>query len=349
MKKITLSIILILTLSFILVGCGSSTTNEDTSDDTASTETGDTQDSDKTIIATSFYQYDFIQNILGDTNAVNLRLLNESGTDVHSFEPTTEDIVDITQSSLFVYNGGTSEAWVNDIVQSADGSSNFLKLMDSVETKNVEIVEGMEEIHSDEESAETTEGEEQASNETTEHEDEIDEHIWLSIKNSIKLVNTLTDEICEIDPDNEETYRQNADAYIVELRNLDSEYKEMTNNIASNLIVVADRFPFMYLLDDYHIDYYAAFDGCSSESEASFETVAFLATKLDENELNYVIVTETPIDGLADSVIASTTSKNQEILTLNSMQTISLDDINGGANYIDLMKENLTTLQTALN
>lgn len=346
MKKIILALILILTLSVMLVSCANDTaTNSDATTDTT-----------KNIITTTFYQYDFVQNILGDTDTITLTLLNDTGTDIHSFEPTTKDIVDILNCDLFVFNGGVSENWVYDIINSSENKNlNYLELMSYVDTKNIQIVEGMEvDDHDHDHEGEIDEDDHDHESEIDEddHEseiDELDEHIWLSIKNSIELVNVLTDAICDIDSENTDIYRENAQNYINQLEQLDASYAQVVNDATNNIIVVADRFPYRYLVDDYGIEYCAAFDGCSSETNASFSTITFLATKLDENNLHYVITTENSTQDIAKSVISATTQKDQEILELNSMQTISLDDINNGVNYIDLMTQNLETLKLALN
>ncbi len=323
MKKIILLMAMVFTL--LLSSCQSAETLSDKT----------------TITTTSFYQYDFIKNILGDNiDDFNLILLNERGLDTHSYSPNTKDIVLITESDLFVYNGGISEYWVEDILNSPENENlNSLNMMDYVEVKDVEIKEGMQE---DEDHAE--EG-----NDTETHIGEQDEHIWMSLKNAITLVDVLKEEIIKLDPNNATTYSDNAANYIVELTTLDKEYQNVIDSANNNLIVVADRFPFRYLVDDYGIDYYAAFEGCSSESSASFQTVIFLSEMVDENNLDTVIVTETGTSDVANSVIDATSSKNQDILILNAMQTISKEDIDNGVNYLDIMTQNLDVLAQALN
>ncbi len=300
-----------------------------------SNETVSVEDNNKkTIVVTTFYQYDFVKNILGENiNSYNLILLNESGTDLHSYSPTAKDIITINNSDLFIYNGGVSEFWVNDVIKSLENDNlKIVNVMDNVDTKAVEIIEGMEEDEHE-----------------TDSEIEMDEHIWLSPKKAITIVDVLYNNIVEIDSENQTIYENNKTNYQNELKSLDEKFTSLSNTKKLDTIVVADRFPFLYLANDYDINYYAAFEGCSSESNASFETVTFLANKVDENNLNSIIITETSDGSIAKSVSNATKSKNQSILTLNAMQTVSMKNIEDGANYLKLMNDNLLALTDALN
>lgn len=323
----------IMTTLFIFTSCSSQN---------ISTTTSDESDNNPSIVVTSFYQYDFVKNILGDNiDNFDTVLLNENGVDTHSFTPSTDNIIDMTTADLFIYTGGVSDYWVTDVLSTSDNSPKVtLSLMDYVNTVPVEIKEGMEETEHEHEEGESDE----------EHSDEeLDEHIWLSLNNAVQIVTLITDEIVKLDSANATTYQQNRDNYVNELVALDNEYTNMVENASNNLIIVCDRFPFRYLVDDYGIDYYAAFEGCSSESNASFETIAFLAQKIDENNINKVIITETSNDDIANAVISASTNADAKILTLNSMQTISMKDINNGVTYLDLMSSNLDVLEQALN
>ncbi len=325
MKKIISILILIFALS--LVSC----------------QTSEELNNKPTITTTTFYQYDFVKNILGENiGDFNLVLLNDKGLDTHSYSPNTKDIVTISSSDLFIYNGGISEFWVEDVLSNPENTElKSINMMDYVDVKDVEIKEGMEEAdHEDHDH----------NHEDDDHdEEEHDEHIWLSIKNAEILVDSIKNAIIEIDPKNETLYSNNAADYIIKLNTLDTEYENVINSAKTNLIIVADRFPFRYLVDDYDIDYYAAFEGCSSESNASFQTIIFLSEMVDKNNINTIIVTETGTNDVANSVIEASTSKNQDILVLNSMQSISLEDIESGSNYLNIMQQNLDVLAQALN
>ena len=280
------------------------------------------------IVCTTFVQYDFAKNILGSDK--HLILLIDDGSDLHGYEPTAEDIVNIGTASLFVYGGGVSDRWVNATLEAAsnDGLKTFA-CMDYVEP----ICMGHAHHH-EEESGHHHE------------ENEIDEHIWLSIKNAAIIVQKLCDAICEVDPDNAEIYKSNASDYVEKLKNLDSEYESVVSASKRNFLLFADRFPFAYLTNDYGIDYHAAFTGCSSESEASTETMKTLIDETKEHSLPAII----KIDG-SDSRVAQQVSSETgaRIITLDSCQSVSVKDIESGASYIGIMTKNLDVLKEALN
>ena len=184
------------------------------------------------------------------------------------------------------------------------------------------------------------------------HEDgeekEYDEHIWLSLKNASKCVESIAEAVSEADPDNSSVYRKNADEYISRINALDAEYQSAVAAAPVKTLLFGDRFPFRYMTDDYGLTYYAAFVGCSAETEASFETITFLADKVDALSLDSVITIEGSDHRIADTVVNSTKKRNQKVLSLNSMQSVTSKDIENGADYIGIMKENLETLKDAL-
>ncbi|NLG24359.1 MAG: zinc ABC transporter solute-binding protein, partial [Clostridiales bacterium] len=181
------------------------------------------------------------------------------------------------------------------------------------------------------------------------HGHEQDEHVWLSLKAASKITRGLCDALCALRPDRADAYRANADAYIEALLALDARYRETIDSAARKTMLFADRFPFRYLADDYGLAYYAAFSGCSAETEASFETVAFLAGKVDELDLPAVLVIEGAAHKIANTVIANSAGKDAKILVLNSLQSVTARDLAAGVSYLDTMEQNLAVLQEALN
>ncbi|MBQ5336659.1 MAG: zinc ABC transporter substrate-binding protein [Oscillospiraceae bacterium] len=297
------------------------------------------------IVTTIFPEYDWTKNILGDeASDAEVTMLLDSGVDLHSYQPSADDILTISECDVFVYIGGESEKWVDDVLKEARNSEMIVvDLMDVLgeSVKEEEVVEGMQE---------EDEHEHDHDHEDEEHEEkEYDEHIWLSLKNASKCVDSIAEAIGKADPDNSDVYRKNADEYIAKIGALDTEYQSAVAAAPMKTLLFADRFPFRYMTDDYGLTYYAAFVGCSAETEASFETIAFLAGKVDELSLESVMTIDGTDHRIADTVINSTKKRNQKILTLNSMQSVTSKDIENGADYLSLMKENLETLKEALN
>lgn len=289
----------------------------------------------KEIICTTFPQYDWVREILGEDNKTfSLRLLGEDGGDLHNYQPTTGDMIQISNCDLFISVGGESDAWVEDAVkESVNKNQKFLKLMDLLgeRLKEEEHVEGMEEGH------------EEAHEET-----EYDEHVWLSLSNTQIMVKEIADVIAALDKNNAEQYHKNAETYCNQLEDLSNRYKETVSESDNKVLLFGDRFPFRYLVEDYGISYYAAFDGCSTETEASFETVAFLSEKIKEYHLSSVLVLENSDRKIADAIIANTDTKDQRILELNSLQSITKEEIDQGRTYISTMEENLEIIKQAL-
>lgn len=283
-----------------------------------------------TIVATIFPEYDWVKNVVGNKD-VDVELLLDNGVDLHSYQPTTEDILTISTCDMFIYVGGESDEWVEGALkQSTNSDMKVINLMDIMGSSahEEEIKEGME-------GEEEEEGEEEA---------EYDEHVWLSLKASQKFVRTIADELKAIDPANADAYEANATNYISKMADLDARYAELISGSSVDTLLFADRFPFRYMTEDYGLDYYAAFVGCSAETEASFETVSFLAGKVDELGLRYVFTIESSDKKLANTVISNTASKDQEILELNSMQSSSGE----GQTYLGIMESNYKVLSKAL-
>ena len=297
-------------------------------------------ESEKTlsIVCTTFPQYDWVRQILGDrVNDVDLTLLLDNGIDLHNYQPTAGDIIRIARCDLFIYTGGESDGWVDDVLATAQNPRmKIVNLLASVEAKEEETVEGMQEEDHDHD-------------EHAHDEIEYDEHVWLSLRNAETLIETIANTLCELDAANAPAYQENSANYIAQLSELDNQYKDVVANGQRTTILFADRFPFRYLADDYGLTYYAAFAGCSAETEASFETIAFLAQKVDELQLPAVLTIEGANHAIAETVVASTQAKNQVILTMNSIQSVTAKDAQNGESYLGIMADNLNVLKEALN
>ncbi len=263
-------------------------------------------------------------------------MLLDNGVDLHSYQPTADDIVKISTCDLFIYVGGESDDWVTDALQEAVNQDmvviNLLDVLGDA-VKEEEVVEGME--------AEDEEEEE-------EEEVEYDEHVWLSLNNAAVLCRYIADQLAIIDAENSETYSTNAAAYIEQLNTLNDAYQAAVDAATVKTVLFGDRFPFRYLVDDYGLTYYAAFVGCSAETEASFETIVFLAEKVDELGLHAILQIETADGSIANTIRENTVSKDQSILTLDSMQSTTSADVEGGVTYLSIMEQNLDVLRAAL-
>lgn len=281
------------------------------------------------VVTTIFPIYDWVKEILKDED-VDVSLLQDNGVDLHSYEPTVDDIAKINNADVFMYVGGESDEWVESVLES---------------NKNVRVVNLLEVLGDSVKLEEELEGVEHDHEHDHEDEEEYDEHVWLSLRNAKKCVEAIKDVLCELDPTNMDRYKKNAEEYIEKLELLDQKYMEVVSNSKNNTLVFGDRFPFRYLVDDYNLNYYAAFVGCSTESEASFNTITFLAKKLDELGLTSILTIEGNNHKIAETIIKNTENKNQEILTLNSMQGSILE----GDTYLSIMEKNLEVLKKALN
>ena len=290
----------------------------------------------KQIVATVFPEYDWVMNVLGDkAGDYDVTMLLDNGVDLHSFQATAADIMKISSCDMLIYVGGESDEWIEDAVKEAVNKDmvviNLLETLGDA-VKEEEIVEGMEGEEHDHEGDEV----------------EYDEHVWLSLRNAEVIVNAIAEAFAGIDSENASVYSSNAAVYNEKLKTLDAEYKAAVDGAAVKTVLFGDRFPFRYLTDDYGLSYYAAFVGCSAETEASFETVVFLANKLDELGLKAVLTIETSDQKLAKTIKENSKSADQEILMLDSMQSTTSKDIKAGATYLSIMEKNLEVLKKAL-
>ena len=306
------------------------------------------------IVCTTFPQYDWVKNILGEeAERFYVTLLLDNGVDMHSYQPAVKDIATAGSSDLFIYVGGESDTWVEDALKEAKNKDlKAINLMETLDNfvKEEEVVEGMQEErkslgHSHEKSSKEINGQKEAADE----EPEYDEHIWLSIRNAEIMVKNIEKAIEQLDSDNAKVYQNNAENYIKKLDTLDKQYANTIQNAKYKAILFGDRFPFRYMADDYDLKYYAAFAGCSAETMAGFETVTFLAKKADELRLPVILTIENSDGRIAEAVKSNTTKKNQKILAMNSLQSVTKEQIADGITYLQVMQENLSVLSEALN
>lgn len=330
---------------------------EETKEITSEEAADESADKSMKIVTTIFPEYDWVKTILGDkADNSELTLLLDNGVDLHSYQPTAEDMVKIQECDMFIYVGGESDEWVEDVLGSSQKNDmvviNLLDVLGDA-VKDEEIVEGMEHEHEHEDEEHEDEEhehdeDEEHEGEEHEHEEEKDEHVWLSLRNASVICEEIAAQLGNIDEENKDFYMSNYEAYKTELDNLDEEYKTAVDAGNQKTLLFGDRFPFRYLVDDYGIDYYAAFAGCSAESEASFETVVFLSGKVDELGLPAIMTIEGPDHKIAETVKNNTTSKDQQILTMDSMQATTSKDIADGVTYLSVMRNNLEVLKEAL-
>ena len=356
-----------------LAGCGSSAKSAATT--TAAETAAKAEESRKLSIVTTIYpEYDWVKEILGsNAEHAELTMLLDNGVDLHSYQPTAEDIMKIADSDLFIYVGGESDGWVKDALKEATNED--MKVINLLETlgenvKEEEMVEGMQEgehhhDHGEEhdhedgdhdhehESAEAEHDHEHGEAEHEHHHDhgdepEYDEHVWLSVRNAKVLCTAIEEALAELDAENAESYAANLKSYSEKLDSLDQEYQAAVDGAAVKTLLFGDRFPFRYLVDDYGLDYYAAFVGCSAETEASFETISFLSQKVDELGLKAIMTIEGPEHKIAETIKENTKTKDQQILTMDSMQATDAEDVAAGVSYLSIMTENLEVLKAAL-
>lgn len=339
MKKIFTYLLVAVMLTGILGGCSSSN--------------GAAAGNDKlSIVVTIFPEYDWVMNVLGNNPAgAEVTLLLDNGVDLHSYQPTVDDIMKISNCDMFIYVGGESDGWVDDALSEAVNKDmvviNLLEeLGDTV--KEEEIVEGMQdedEHHHDEDDDHDEEGHHHHDGD----EPEYDEHVWLSLKNAVRITESISHALQTIDPDNAVAYAENSAEYMRKLISLDDEYAEAVKNASGDTLLFGDRFPFRYMTDDYDLQYYAAFVGCFAESEANFETITFLSGKVDELGLKCVLTIEGKNHSIAETIVQNTASKDQKVLTLDSMQSVTFNDIAAGVTYLSVMNSNLEVLKEALS
>lgn len=284
------------------------------------------------VVAAIFPEYDWVRQIVGNDDSVELTLLVDDGVDPHSFQPAVSDMVTAANCDLLIYGGGESDQWLTKLEATNPNRETLVLLpLLGAQAHREEVVEGME-----------------AHAECAPEDDaEMDEHVWLSLRNASLFCQAITDALCRLNPGKADTYRANLTAYQQQLDALDNDYRSTMDASPNRTIVVCDRFPFRYLVEDYGLSYYAAFPGCSAETGASFETVVFLSDKVKELGLNALLVTESSDGRMAKTVAQNAGSADMPVLTLNSMQSVSGESAKS-LDYLTVMSENLRVLKQAL-
>ena len=298
------------------------------------------------VVTTIFPEYDWVREIAGNSENIDLTLLIGNGVDLHSYQPSFQDIAKISNADIFIYVGGESDNWVKDALKNVTNKN--IKVINLLETlgdkvKEEEVKEGMQA-----EEEEYEDGHHHHDGDHDEDEVEYDEHVWLSLRNAKILSAEIANALCEKDSANATTYKANLAAYSSKLDALDAKYAAAVKAGSKKTILFGDRFPFRYLVEDYGLDYFAAFVGCSAETEASFETVIFLAKKVDELKLNTVLKIESGDGKIARTIIQNSKNKNAKVLTLDSLQSTTSKQAEKGTTYLKVMEENLKVIEEAL-
>ena len=286
------------------------------------------------IVCTTFPLYDWVKNLTEGDDFVTITVLQTSGADLHNYQPTFADTVKIYNCDMFVYVGGESDQWAEPLLKSSSANPDMLQvnLLEALGERAL-IEEEIGEDHQEEDHG----------------EDELDEHVWLSLKNANVLCAAITEKLCALNAENASLYQSNLDGYAARIDELETEYSTALSSTARRTLLFADRFPFRYLAEDYSLNYYAAFSGCSAETEASPEVILSLIKALNENQLPYVMILDGSSRDIAQKIIDESATKDQQILVINSLQSVTKAQIANGANYLDLMRDNLNVLITALN
>lgn len=335
-RKIAAALLAVCLAGVLLAGCAGSSSSGSAAAPSGSSNAADAGESLQ-VVTTIFPIYDWARQVIGDVPGVELVWLQDTGVDMHSYQPSAEDMLKLSSCDVFLYVGGTSDSWVDGALKEAvNPDMKVLSLLEILgdNARLEELTEGMQ--------AEDHEGHDHGD------EDEYDEHVWLSLKNASLLTQSIADTLAQLDPDHADAYAANAAAYEAQLADLDAQYQAAVDAGSVKTVLFGDRFPFRYLTEDYGLEVYAAFPGCSAETEASFETIAFLAGKVDELHLPAVLTIENSDQRVAQTIIQNTASKDAALLRLDSMQGTSAKDVAAGTTYLTIMASNLDVLKAAL-
>ena len=306
------------------------------------------------IVTTNFPSYDFARAITKED--ADVTMLVKPGAETHSFEPSPQDIITIQNADLFIYTGGDSDEWVDGILESVQNKNfHVFKMMDAVNLIEEETVEGMQEEEHEHDHADADHANEEAdhdhekADQAEEHEEEgpeMDEHVWTSPKNAITIVEKLEETLSGLDESHKDSFKANSESYVKELEELDKSFKEVVDSGKRKEIIVADRFPFAYFCKEYGLSYFAAFPGCSTDTQPSAATIAFLTDKVKEDKIPVVFHIEMGNEDMVNAISKDTGAKK---LLLNSVHNVTDSDFKAGKTYVDLMKPNVEALKEALN
>ncbi len=282
---------------------------------------GTNKDDKLSVVTTNFPSYDFARAIIKDSDSINLEMIIKPGEELHDYEPTPQDIIKIKKSDIFIYIGGDSDSWIDEVLKSIDiKHTKVIKLMDLVNN----VYEGS-----------TLEGD----------SDELDEHVWTSPNNAKLIVKKISDVIIDVDIDNKELYENNTINYIDEIEGIITSIKDVINNSKRNELIFGDRFPLIYFTNEFNLDYYAAFPGCSHQTEASSKTIAKLIDKVKKDKIPVVLKLELSNNNIAQTIADAT---NTKVLEFHSIHNVTKKDFEAGVTYIDLMQRNIKVLKEAL-
>ena len=340
MKRLLLIITAMLISIALLTGCLDGEAQQPAVESPSAEQENEHQDDGEriSIVVQIFPQYDWVRQIIGDENIGRFALtyLLDNAIDTHSFNPSVSDVVRIKTSDVFMYVGGHSDSWVYDVLGSDDINPDIVTMSLLEVLGDQPLLEGFCDDDCDED------------HDHNFSESHMDEHVWLSLRFAMLICEAIADLLAEVDPVNARVYMDNMTAYVEQLAALESEFQAVVDDANVTTMVFADRFPFRYLLNDYGLAHFAAFPGCSAESEASFITIISLANRLNQFGLNVVLVTETSDKSIARTVIESSDSRNQRILVLDSIKSVTPSDVRDGATYLSIMTKNLAVLREAL-
>ena len=288
------------------------------------------------IVNTNFPQYDFVNHIV--KNKAKVIMLLKPGAQAHSFEPTPKDIISIQNSDLFVYNGGENDEWIEKLIKNSNNQIQHFSFVSSVNLREEETKEGMQ--------SEEEDGDEHDHHHDSDEEVEYDEHVWTSPKNDIIILNKLCKKIISLDPDNAQFYMANTAEYIKEFVVLDKKFTKISDLSKNKLLIFADRFPLLYFVKDYNLDYYAAFKGCSSENEVSAATLKFLIDKTIQNNIKVIFKIELSSDQIANTVARQT---NAKVYIFNTGHNVTVEQLKNDVSVASLFESNIDYLIEALN
>lgn len=324
MRKRLIAVMLsVILCTGMLTGCGNWQT--DTENETGKLD----------IVATDFAPYDFSRRVAA--GAANVTMLLAPGEEAHSYEPTPRDMIKIQNCDVFVYTGGESEEWVSDILEDLEADIMVIRLMDCVELYEEETVEGMEAEEHDHDHSHDHEDEEEA---------EYDEHVWTAPANAIKITQALGEAFERADPPYRSVYQENTESYVAQLRDLDQAFWDVVDDAERKTLIFGDRFPLRYFVEEYGLDYYAAFPGCASDTEPSAKTVAFLIDKVKEEQIPVVFHTELSNQQMADTICEDTGAVKREF---HACHNVTKEQFEQGLGYLDFMWSNVEVLKEALN
>lgn len=293
------------------------------------------------IVVTGFPQYDFARAVAKDN--ANIKMLIKPGVETHSYEPTPQDIQEIENADLFIYTGSMNDEWVDGILNSINSKEfNTVKLEECVTLLESDDKHNHSHEHDEDEHIEDLEEDESTHSHS---EIEYDEHVWTSPKNAIKIIEKIETVLCELDKNNESQYTKNAEEYISEINEIDKEISDIVDHAKRKTLVFGDRFPFKYFVEEYGLEYEAAFSGCSDEMEPSADTISYLVNFIQKEGIPVVLYVELSNQKVANTLAEETNTKT---MCLNSVHNTTQEEFENGVTYVSKMRENIETLKFAL-